>query len=103
MYEEIAMSGIPEKDRVAIMKRVETAMEKVKDGETDGQRAVRVMGFLETMSKEMGHAGGLTDEQLIDEIFEKIWGELDMSSPESALLEELILRFKKAADVDNVS
>ena len=96
------MSGVPGKDRVAILKRVETAIE-TKTGETAGERAVRVMDFLETMSEEMGHAGGLSDEQLVDEIFEKIWGGLDMSSPESALLEELILRFKKVADVDNVS
>ncbi len=91
----------PKKDRVAMAKRVEAEFEKTVKDETEEAKKARVWRFLVRMSDEVNRAQTLTDEQLVDEVFEKLWGELNMDSRESALLEELIDRFKKRTAAQN--
>ena len=54
-----------------------------------------VMECLLAMSKELEHADALSDEDLTTEVFREVWGNLSFDGRPSAVLEELLLRFKK--------
>lgn len=60
-----------------------------------GKTKKEVMDFLMSMAGTMHAAEGLTNKQLIAEVTDTVWGTLDMSSRESAVLGELIYRAKK--------
>lgn len=51
--------------------------------------------FITTMVSNMEEVSSLLDKALVDEVLDKVWGGLDLSSTESALLGELIERFKQ--------
>ena len=55
---------------------------------------------LTRMSEAMGDAGNLSDDKLVDEIFQQVWGELEITERPSALLEEMIRRFKTLAGIE---
>lgn len=55
-----------------------------------------VMDFLMRMSEQIRSAENMSNEELIGEVLSKIWAGFHMDSRESAILEELIERFKKA-------
>lgn len=55
----------------------------------------KVMAFLERMAEEVTRAEDLTDIELTDEVFQHVWGDLDCDSRPSAVLEELLRRFRK--------
>ena len=57
--------------------------------------ANETMRLLEQMSTEMVRAGDLDDLALTDEVFQEVWGRLDFDGRPSAVLEEMIHRFKK--------
>lgn len=56
-----------------------------------------VLDFLKKMSETMDAAEEMTDSQLVDEVMDKVWSDLNANSIEAAVLEELIERFKKAS------
>jgi len=60
-----------------------------------GKSKKEVMDFLMNMAGTMKQAESLTNKQLIAEVTDTVWGVLDMSSRESAVLGELIYRTKK--------
>ena len=63
-----------------------------------------VWSTLMGMSGEMQRAEGLDSGELVSEVMDTVWGDLPMHSRESAVLEELIQRFKTASeDVDAVN
>ena len=65
--------------------------------EASGKRSPReVIDFIMRMGDEIKKAADMTDEELAEAVTSKVWGDLDMDSPGSAALEELIERFKKA-------
>jgi hypothetical protein len=41
----------------------------------------------------------LSDQELTDQVIEKIWGQLTFCSPEDALLDELLRRFETRAGI----
>lgn len=53
-----------------------------------------LLGFLSRMSQEADFAKGLDDKQLVEEVLRTVWGDLDMDGRASAVMEELIERFK---------
>jgi len=55
----------------------------------------RVMDTLRRMSSEISRAEDLPNEQLTDEVFREVWGNLDFDGRPSAVLEEMIHRFKR--------
>ena len=58
--------------------------------------------FILKMFNSMIDATKLSNKQIIEEVTSKIWGSLDMSSRESAVLGELLLRSKKAFGKEKV-
>ena len=56
--------------------------------------------MLMDMSTEMNRAEALGNSELLDEVLSTVWGDLEMNSRESAILEELVRRFKDKAEVD---
>jgi hypothetical protein len=56
--------------------------------------AGEVMAGLMKMSDEMGRASDLNDTDLTTEVFKEVWGELTIDGRPSAVLEEMIHRFK---------
>ena len=62
-----------------------------------------VWDFLVRMTEEMQSAEQLGDEQLAADVMHKVWGELDMDSHESAVLEELVRRFREAKGIESTS
>ena len=71
---------------------------KILSGVSNGAKP-RMWDMLMGMVHEIGRAESLDDEQLVDEISEEIWGEFYMDSRESAILEELIRRFREKGNV----
>jgi len=72
------------------------AKEKAKEVLSSRQRdGGHVMEFLASMAEEMKQADALDDESLAAEVLNTTWANLDMDSRESAVLSELIGRFKK--------
>ncbi len=61
-----------------------------KQTSSNGQLLVKFM----EMQKLLDSARGMPDKRLIREVTRKVWGNLVMNSNESALLGELIERFK---------
>jgi len=59
-----------------------------------------VMEEMERMSREMESANGLTDEQLVNDVLRHVWGDLDFTGRPSAVLEEMICRYKKMAGIE---
>jgi len=62
---------------------------------------VEVWDMLVGMTNEMHRAKGLDDEELLDEVTSGIWSDLHMDSRESAVLEELLRRYRDKAGVEN--
>ena len=60
-----------------------------------GKSKKELFDFLMDMAKTMDSASELSNKQLVGEVTDTIWAELDMSSRESAVLGELIYRMKK--------
>ena len=58
-----------------------------------------VMDALSRLSRETESAGKLSDQKLTDEVFQYVWGELDITGRPSALVEEIIHRFKELAGI----
>lgn len=56
---------------------------------------VSVGEYILKMFTSMTDANGMTNKELISEVTGSIWGSLDMSSRESAILGELLFRTKK--------
>lgn len=54
-----------------------------------------VMKSLMRMANEMSRAEDLEDKDLTNEVFREVWGVLDMDGRPSAVLEEMIRRFKE--------
>jgi len=54
-----------------------------------------VMGFLSKMADEMTRAEDMTDEQLKSEVLNGLWANLDMHSRDSAVLGEIVRRFRE--------
>jgi len=65
------------------------------EGSTKKKSAKALLDFFARMSNSVRHAKSLNNEKLIDAVL-GIWGGLLMDSVESAVLEEIIERFKKA-------
>lgn len=57
--------------------------------------AEQLVGFLTRMSNDMGRVEQLSRDELVDEVI-KVWSRFLMDSWESAVLDEMIQRFKKA-------
>ena len=72
------------------------ARAKARDVMTGSKKGkVGVGEFILKMFASMTDANGMTNKQLVSEVTGKIWGSLDMSSRESAILGELLFRMKK--------
>jgi len=56
----------------------------------------KVYNFLMDMVNTINKAQGMTNEELIDAVMDKVWSGFDGASLESALLEELVLRMRKS-------
>ena len=56
---------------------------------------VQVFNFLRQMASEVNRSEKLSDVELTDEVLTLVWGGLDMDGRPSAVLEEMINRFKK--------
>ena len=54
-----------------------------------------VMASLMKMSEEIHRAEDLDDKTLTDEVFKEVWADLHIDGRPSAVLEEMIARFKK--------
>lgn len=54
-----------------------------------------MIDFLQRMSEEVIRAEELSDADLTGEVFEMVWGEMDVDSRESAVLSEMLSRFQK--------
>jgi len=54
-----------------------------------------ILSFLKGMSEEMIQAENLSDEVLTDNVLKDVWGDLDLNGRPSAVLEEMIRRFRK--------
>jgi len=63
---------------------------------------VRVWSMFTRMADEMSRAESMDDSELLDEVMNTVWGDLDADSHESAVLEELIHRFKEKGPCKNV-
>lgn len=61
------------------------------------KRKSNVLEVLNVMASSMANTEGLNDEKLVEAMFDKVYPNFDISSEESAILDELILRFKKYA------
>ena len=61
------------------------------------ESAAKVMDAILAMCGEIKRAKALKDQEVADEVFRHVWGDLEMHSRGSAVLEELVLRFKKQA------
>jgi len=70
--------------------------------ETHVRDGAEVMDSLLKMSEDMADVETLDDETLVTETTNKVWGDLPFTSRESALVEELISRFKKNAGIEDV-
>ena len=53
-----------------------------------------ILSFLRGMSEEMIQAENLSDEVLTDNVLKDVWGDLDLNGRPSAVLEEMIRRFR---------
>jgi hypothetical protein len=62
---------------------------------SDKRTGDNVVDVLLRMSGEMSRAEELTDKDLTDEVLREVWGNLDFDGRPSAVLEEMIQRFKK--------
>ena len=63
---------------------------------------VNAAKFLLRMGKMMKSAEEMNDEQLSEEVLNRIWSNLDMSGKESAMLGEMLARFKLKSENANV-
>jgi hypothetical protein len=68
-------------------------------GKEDSTNAIK---FILRMGEMMKAAEDMTNEQLSEEVLDKVWANLDMSSRESAVLGEMMARFKEEPKGANV-
>jgi len=54
------------------------------------------------MLANLDHAEKLSDEDLVNEVIDKVWARLNWDGPEETLLNELIQRFKDLAGIESV-
>ena len=86
-----------------VSKNKSKAKEKAEEILSGVQKSkVEVWDMLMGMSNEMGRAESLDDRELLDDVHGNVWGELPMDSRESAVLEELIRRYKKKAGIHDI-
>ena len=81
----------------AVLGEYYDAKEKARDALSSSspkECPVNVMGFISKMAVMMKYAEDMTDEKLASEVLDRVWANLDMSSGESALLGEMMERFK---------
>jgi hypothetical protein len=72
----------------------ERAATALRDDKPVKRNAGELMGFLSKMAKEITLAEDMTDEELVSEILNGLWANLDLHSEDSALLGELVRRFQ---------
>lgn len=53
------------------------------------------------MLANLDHAEKLSDEDLVNEVIDKVWARLNWDGPEETLLNELIERFKVRAGIED--
>jgi hypothetical protein len=58
--------------------------------------------FILKMGKMMKFAEDMNDEQISEEVLQRVWANLDMSGQESAMLGEMLARFKMKSENSNV-
>ena len=63
----------------------------------DGKLAEALMQMLANLD----HAVKLSDEDLVNEVIDKVWARLNWDGPEETLLNELIERFKVRAGIED--
>jgi len=56
-----------------------------------------VLGYIMRMVQEMKDVRVMSDDTLVSEILDKVWANYDISGRESAVIAELIERFRKTA------
>ena len=85
-------------DRVLLSDEIEDGLRKmayeVRNVKGVKRTKQAVVEFLMKMSEFMGEADKMSDDELISACME-VWSNLDMDSKESAVVEELMERFKK--------
>lgn len=66
-------------------------------GVMTGKRSpAEVRDFIMKMGDEAKMASNMTDEELAEAVTKRVWGDIEMDSEESAIVSEIVERFRKA-------
>jgi len=78
---------------------VKERAEKILEGHK-GSSPAEVMDFIMRMGSETKEASDMSNDELVEAVMSTIWGNMEMDSPGSAQLEELMERFKQTTGVN---
>ena len=80
-------------------KRDKQAAGKAKEVLVGSKPKTNIIDYLKRMSGSIKDAMEMDDTQLLDEVTNRVWADLDYESIESAVLEELMHRYNKAKTI----